>query len=79
VTTETHTCCNARLAKEGGKARCCYCVPHEGCELDMSQGGTITPIFETGKGFLIVDVSPPDKVISIEFGDQKWTKPGMPL
>lgn len=29
---ETHTCCKARLEKEGGKARCCYCVPHEDCD-----------------------------------------------
>lgn len=31
--SETHSACNYRLAQEGGKARCCYCVPHEGCEL----------------------------------------------
>lgn len=30
---ETHICCSARFEKEGGQARCCYCVPHEGCEL----------------------------------------------
>lgn len=29
----THICCDARLKAEGGKARCCTCVPHEGCEL----------------------------------------------
>ena len=28
----THGCCNTRLKKEGGKARCCVCVPHEGCD-----------------------------------------------
>lgn len=28
----THSCCAARLKKEGNKARCCECVPHEGCE-----------------------------------------------
>ena len=28
----THSCCNARLKKEGGEARCCACVPHDKCE-----------------------------------------------
>lgn len=28
----THSVCNKRSANEGGKSRCCYCVPHEGCE-----------------------------------------------
>lgn len=28
----THSCCNARLKKEGGKAMCCYCNPHKDCE-----------------------------------------------
>ncbi len=28
----THYCCNKRLREEGGKAQCCECVPHEGCE-----------------------------------------------
>lgn len=31
----THSCCSKRLSKEGGKARCCYCVPHEGCEIGV--------------------------------------------
>lgn len=31
----THWCCNTRLEKEGGKARCCECVPHEGCDDDQ--------------------------------------------
>lgn len=30
---ETHSVCDARLQKEGGKATCCYCNPHEGCTL----------------------------------------------
>lgn len=29
---ETHTACQRRLKKEGGKSRCCYCEPHEDCE-----------------------------------------------
>ena len=29
----THSCCNTRLKKEGGKSKCCYCFEHEGCEL----------------------------------------------
>lgn len=35
MTHETHYCCNARLKAEGGKAKCCSCKPHEGC--DMTQ------------------------------------------
>lgn len=31
--SETHQCCNERLAREGGKATCCDCDPHEGCTL----------------------------------------------
>ena len=30
---ETHIVCSNRLEKEGGKARCCRCEPHEGCNL----------------------------------------------
>lgn len=29
----THGCCNKRLKEEGGKARCCMCVPHKECEI----------------------------------------------
>lgn len=29
----THSACDARIEAEGGKATCCYCNPHEGCEL----------------------------------------------
>ncbi len=29
---ETHSACNKRIRKEGGKTRCCYCVPHSHCE-----------------------------------------------
>jgi hypothetical protein len=28
----THGCRNKRLKEEGSEARCCECVPHEGCE-----------------------------------------------
>jgi hypothetical protein len=31
----THFACNKRIKKEGGKARCCECVPHEGCGREM--------------------------------------------
>ena len=30
---ETHNVCNERLEREGGKATCCDCDPHEGCTL----------------------------------------------
>lgn len=30
---ETHVVCSNRLEKEGGKARCCQCEPHEGCSI----------------------------------------------
>lgn len=33
---ETHSCCNKRLKEMGGKAQCCYCVPHDGCEFTTS-------------------------------------------
>lgn len=29
----THYVCATRLKQEGGEAHCCYCVPHEGCEI----------------------------------------------
>lgn len=29
---ETHSACLKRIREEGGKARCCYCVPHKDCE-----------------------------------------------
>lgn len=29
---ETHYCCNTRSKKEGSKARCCECVPHQDCD-----------------------------------------------
>lgn len=29
--------CEARFKKEGGRARCCYCHPHEGCELTKQE------------------------------------------
>lgn len=32
---ETHVVCSNRLEKEGGKARCCQCEPHEGCSLHV--------------------------------------------
>lgn len=41
---ETHTACKARLDKEGGKSRCCYCVPHEGCDFDHTKSSTIEEI-----------------------------------
>mgnify|MGYP001558757075 CR=1 FL=1 len=33
----THSCCNYRLKKEGGKARCCVCVPHNDCEYNKPE------------------------------------------
>lgn len=29
----THSACQSRIKKEGGKAKCCYCVPHKDCDL----------------------------------------------
>ena len=29
---ETHSTCNKRLKQKGGKAECCWCVPHSHCE-----------------------------------------------
>lgn len=33
--SETHIVCDERLAREGGKATCCACNPHAGCELSI--------------------------------------------
>lgn len=33
----SHACCNSRLEKEGGKARCCSCEPHDGCTLGREE------------------------------------------
>jgi len=30
---ETHVACESRIDQLGGKAQCCYCVPHDDCEL----------------------------------------------
>lgn len=30
----THYCCQNRLDKEGGKARCCSCFPHPDCGME---------------------------------------------
>src|SRR3990167_10269088 len=33
---ETHSACQKRIKAEGGKARCCYCVPHKDCEFVLT-------------------------------------------
>ena len=33
---ETHSACLKRIREEGGKARCCYCVPHKDCEINST-------------------------------------------
>ena len=30
----THSACKKRLKKEGGSARCCFCFPHDNCNLN---------------------------------------------
>lgn len=32
-----HSVCEIRLEKEGSKVRCCWCVPHEGCEFNKQK------------------------------------------
>lgn len=34
---ETHTACGLRILREGGEATCCYCNPHEDCEINEPQ------------------------------------------
>lgn len=34
---ETHCVCDKRLKEECGKATCCYCNPHEGCDINQEQ------------------------------------------
>lgn len=33
----THVVCNNRLTKEGGKAKCCECEPHDDCNLGQAE------------------------------------------
>ena len=33
----THSVCYRRFKKRGGKAKCCYCVPHKDCKINISQ------------------------------------------
>jgi len=33
IGSTTHQTCSNRLDKEGGKAQCCNCVPHNNCNL----------------------------------------------
>ena len=33
--SDTHVVCEERLAREGGKATCCDCDPHEGCTINV--------------------------------------------
>src|SRR3990167_1000810 len=33
---ETHSACQKRIKEEGGKARCCHCVPHKDCEINST-------------------------------------------
>ena len=40
--SDTHSTCNERLAREGEKATCCTCNPHEGCTLGMKPTKTPT-------------------------------------
>lgn len=35
----THYSCQTRIKEQGGKARCCECVPHKGCDYDSRGGG----------------------------------------
>jgi len=35
--SETHRACETRLSLEGGKARCCDCVPHENCDFNKPE------------------------------------------
>lgn len=34
---ETHNVCDNRLKKEGGKATCCECNPHDDCSLEQQR------------------------------------------
>lgn len=38
---QTHACCQNRLAKEGGKAKCCDCHPHEDCNMDSPEADNL--------------------------------------
>lgn len=47
----THTVCDTRLKNDGGKALCCYCMPHQGCDLvhqNNSDRMTLHPCLDSG-------------------------------
>lgn len=47
MTHTTHSACMTRIEKEGGKAHCCVCEPHEGCTLGMKKNTpTATVVME---------------------------------
>lgn len=49
MSDETHSACDARVKVEGGKSRCCYCVPHEGCGLGtVRNNAQFTAMVATG-------------------------------
>lgn len=35
--SDTHSVCNERLEREGEKATCCNCNPHDGCTLGLDK------------------------------------------
>ena len=53
---ETHSVCDERLAREGGKATCCYCDPHEGCTLGMKPyPGKFIPVDQVPEARKMID------------------------
>jgi hypothetical protein len=53
---ETHFACNKRIKEEGGKAKCCFCFPHNNCEFEIKQKRkeiTNEKIQENKQGFIM--------------------------
>lgn len=35
MNSQTHTCCNKRIEEGGDTTPCCFCYPHDNCELEF--------------------------------------------
>ena len=76
---ETHNVCNERLKREGGKATCCDCDPHEGCTLGErvpEASKTMNILNETTANFIrkykrIYSQEDVEKIVSVERKDAR--------
>ena len=52
----THSACKSRFEKEGGKTRCCYCVPHEDCDFNQPQT-SLAPLQEDWEEWIHIGIN----------------------